>query len=129
MHSIVSYDGDLPEAFAPMSATVRLDDEIDLSRGDMLVSPESVLPHVSGSVRSGWLHETLVWAASYLVALAPATLRQNPAHSSSPSPSPRISMPLEHEHDRPRRKCLGCLRVQFEARSRFLGPVYAPVNT
>src|SRR4029077_9663732 len=41
VHSIVSYDGDLPEAFAPMSVTVRLDDEIDLSRGDMLVSPEN----------------------------------------------------------------------------------------
>jgi sulfate adenylyltransferase large subunit len=39
--SIVSYEGDLPEAFAPMSVTVRLEDEIDLSRGDMLVSPEN----------------------------------------------------------------------------------------
>jgi len=40
VRSIVSYDGDLPEAFAPMSVTLRLEDEIDLSRGDMLVSPE-----------------------------------------------------------------------------------------
>src|SRR5260370_335849 len=36
VRSIVSYDGDLPEAFAPMSATLQLEDEIDLSRGDML---------------------------------------------------------------------------------------------
>jgi bifunctional enzyme CysN/CysC/sulfate adenylyltransferase subunit 1 len=37
--SIVTFDGDLPEAFPPMSVTVTLEDEIDLSRGDMLVSP------------------------------------------------------------------------------------------
>jgi sulfate adenylyltransferase large subunit len=37
--SIVTFDGDAPEAFPPMSVTVTLDDEIDLSRGDMLVSP------------------------------------------------------------------------------------------
>ena len=37
--SIVTFDGDPPEAFPPMSVTVTLEDEIDLSRGDMLVSP------------------------------------------------------------------------------------------
>ena len=37
--SIVTFDGDSPEAFPPMSVTVTLEDEIDLSRGDMLVSP------------------------------------------------------------------------------------------
>jgi hypothetical protein len=41
VRSIVSYDGDLPEAFAPMSVTLQLEDEIDLSRGDMLVSQEN----------------------------------------------------------------------------------------
>jgi sulfate adenylyltransferase large subunit len=59
VRSIVSYDGDLPEAFAPMSATVQLEDEIDLSRGDMLVSPENG-PRVSKRFRAMvvWLHET-----------------------------------------------------------------------
>jgi sulfate adenylyltransferase large subunit len=33
---IVTYDGDLPIAFAPMSVTLTLDDEIDISRGDVL---------------------------------------------------------------------------------------------
>ena len=33
---IVTYDGDLQTAFAPMSVTLTLDDEIDISRGDML---------------------------------------------------------------------------------------------
>jgi sulfate adenylyltransferase large subunit len=37
--SIATYDGDLPCAFAPLSVTVCLDDELDISRGDMLVDP------------------------------------------------------------------------------------------
>jgi sulfate adenylyltransferase large subunit len=39
VRSIATFDGDAPEAFLPMSVTVTLEDEIDLSRGDMLVSP------------------------------------------------------------------------------------------
>jgi sulfate adenylyltransferase large subunit len=42
--SIVTWDGDLAEAFAPMSVTVCLEDEIDISRGDMLVHAENA-PH------------------------------------------------------------------------------------
>jgi sulfate adenylyltransferase large subunit len=69
VRSIVSYDGDLPEAFAPMSATVQLEDEIDLSRGDMLVSPENG-PRVSRRFRAMvvWLHETpLEVGQTYLI--------------------------------------------------------------
>ncbi len=67
--SIVSYDGDLPEAFAPMSVTLQLEDEIDLSRGDMLVSPENG-PRVSRRFRAMvvWLHESpLEVGRTYLV--------------------------------------------------------------
>jgi sulfate adenylyltransferase large subunit len=39
VRSIATFDGDAPEAFPPMSVTLTLEDEIDLSRGDMLVSP------------------------------------------------------------------------------------------
>jgi hypothetical protein len=46
VESIVTYDGPLGKAFAPMSVTLKLKDEIDLSRGDMLVSPDNP-PHVS----------------------------------------------------------------------------------
>ena len=42
--SIVTWEGELEEAFAPMSITVCLEDEIDISRGDMLALPDS-LPH------------------------------------------------------------------------------------
>jgi hypothetical protein len=69
VRSIVSYDGDLPEAFAPMSATVQLEDEIDLSRGDMLVSPENG-PRVSRRFRAMvvWLDETpLEVGRTYLI--------------------------------------------------------------
>jgi sulfate adenylyltransferase large subunit len=69
VRSIVSYDGNLPEALAPMSATVQLEDEIDLSRGDMLVSPENG-PRVSRRFRAMvvWLHETpLEVGQTYLI--------------------------------------------------------------
>ena len=35
--SIDSFDGELDEAFAPMSVTIQLEDEIDIGRGDMIV--------------------------------------------------------------------------------------------
>ena len=46
VRSIVTYDGDLHEAFHPMSVTLTLEEEIDVSRGDMLVSPNNP-PRVS----------------------------------------------------------------------------------
>ena len=69
VRSIVSYDGDLPEAFAPMSVILQLEDEIDLSRGDMLVSSENG-PSVSRRFRAMvvWLHESpLEVGRTYLV--------------------------------------------------------------
>jgi hypothetical protein len=69
VRSIVSYDGDLAEAFAPMPVTLQLEDEIDLSRGDMLVSPENG-PRVSRRFRARlvWLHAApLEVGRTYLV--------------------------------------------------------------
>lgn len=40
--SIITYDGEVPFAFAPQSVTVTLEDEIDLARGDMLVHPANL---------------------------------------------------------------------------------------
>ncbi|HKE87066.1 MAG TPA: GTP-binding protein [Vicinamibacterales bacterium] len=45
---IVTYDGDLSIAFAPMSVTLTLDDEIDVSRGDVLTPFDSALGAPSG---------------------------------------------------------------------------------
>jgi bifunctional enzyme CysN/CysC len=55
--SIVTYDGDLDEAFAPQAVTVTLTDEVDVSRGDMLVRPDGP-PHVSSEVEA-----MVVWMA------------------------------------------------------------------
>jgi bifunctional enzyme CysN/CysC len=38
---IDTFDGPVEEAFAPMSVTVRLSDEIDISRGDMICRPQN----------------------------------------------------------------------------------------
>ncbi len=39
--SIDTFEGELDSAFAPMSVAIRLEDEIDISRGDMLVHPDN----------------------------------------------------------------------------------------
>ncbi|MCX6629822.1 MAG: sulfate adenylyltransferase subunit CysN [Candidatus Solibacter sp.] len=44
--SIVTWEGALDEAFAPMSVTLCLEDELDVSRGDMLALPGN-LPHAA----------------------------------------------------------------------------------
>ncbi|MEZ5402032.1 MAG: sulfate adenylyltransferase subunit CysN [Bryobacteraceae bacterium] len=46
VRAITSFDGDLEVAFPPQSVCVTLEDEIDVSRGDMLVHPDR-LPHIS----------------------------------------------------------------------------------
>ncbi len=40
--SIVTYDGNLQEAFPPQCVTLTLEDEIDISRGEMLVKPDNL---------------------------------------------------------------------------------------
>jgi sulfate adenylyltransferase large subunit len=52
---IVTYDGDLAAAYAPQSVTICLEDEIDISRGDMIV-PALLAPHVARRFRS-----SIVW--------------------------------------------------------------------
>jgi sulfate adenylyltransferase subunit 1 (EFTu-like GTPase family) len=37
---IATWDGDLPKAFAPMSVTLALEDELDVSRGDLIAVGE-----------------------------------------------------------------------------------------
>ncbi len=56
--SIVSYDGERSEAYPPLSVTVTLDDEVDVSRGSMLVHPNN-LPKVGHAWEAMlvWMHE------------------------------------------------------------------------
>jgi hypothetical protein len=59
VESIVSFDGELQAADSSESVTLKLTDEIDLSRGDLLASPHA-LPHISGRLDAMvvWLHPT-----------------------------------------------------------------------
>ena len=55
--SIVSFEGELQEAFPPMAVTLTLEDEIDISRGDMIV-------HSSDNARvSNRFDAMVVWMA------------------------------------------------------------------
>ncbi len=55
---ILNLDQSLDLAFTPMSAAIRLEDEIDVSRGDVLVHPDHV-PYVSNEIEAMlcWMHE------------------------------------------------------------------------
>ncbi|MBQ8454688.1 MAG: sulfate adenylyltransferase subunit CysN [Bacteroidaceae bacterium] len=53
--SIVTYDGELEYAFCPQCVTITLEDEIDISRGEMLVKPDN-LPFVGRHLQT-----KLVW--------------------------------------------------------------------
>jgi sulfate adenylyltransferase subunit 1 len=69
VEAIVSFDGERESASASESVTLKLADEIDLSRGDLLVSPEAP-PHVSSQFMAMvvWLHATpLELNKAYLV--------------------------------------------------------------
>jgi sulfate adenylyltransferase subunit 1 len=69
VQAIVSFDGDLEEAIPSQSVVLKLEDEIDLSRGDMLVSPADP-PHISRRFVAMvvWLNaEPLRLNQSYLV--------------------------------------------------------------
>ncbi len=52
---IITYNGELEEAFPPQSVTITLEDEIDASRGDMLVYPDN-LPIIGQHIET-----MLVW--------------------------------------------------------------------
>ncbi|AHF91421.1 sulfate adenylyltransferase [Opitutaceae bacterium TAV5] len=49
--SVHGPDGEIPEAFAPMSVTITLDREIDSSRGDLFAKPANQ-PHVTQDVEA-----------------------------------------------------------------------------
>jgi bifunctional enzyme CysN/CysC len=55
---IDAFDGPVAEAFPPMAVTVRLEDDLDVSRGDMICRPHN-MPHVTQDVdaRICWMSE------------------------------------------------------------------------
>ncbi|MEG2473250.1 sulfate adenylyltransferase subunit CysN [Acinetobacter sp.] len=61
---IVTFDGNLEHAFAGQAVTLTLNDEIDVSRGNMLVRADQGVPPISRSVKA-----TVVWMADQPLAL------------------------------------------------------------
>jgi bifunctional enzyme CysN/CysC len=67
--SITTYDGALPEAFAPQSVVLTLNDEIDVSRGEMIIRKKN-LPQVETCLDAiiCWMDETASsMATSYIM--------------------------------------------------------------
>ena len=87
--SIVTYDGDLDEAFPPMAVTLTLEDEIDISRGDMLIGTEKRPAVVADKFKA-----TIVWMTEK--ALTPG--RQYTLKLATRSVSGAISM-IHHRID------------------------------
>ncbi|RLA21757.1 MAG: sulfate adenylyltransferase subunit CysN, partial [Gammaproteobacteria bacterium] len=70
--SIVTFDGELEEAYPPMAVTLTLTDEIDISRGDTIVSSDN-LPSVADKFDANivWMTENpLVPGKQYIIKLA-----------------------------------------------------------
>ncbi len=66
---IVTFDGNIDEAFAPLAITLTFEDEVDASRGDMIVKPGNV-PATSDAVEAMlvWMsEEPMVPGKTYLV--------------------------------------------------------------
>ncbi|KZE29614.1 sulfate adenylyltransferase subunit CysN [Crenobacter luteus] len=71
--AIVTADGELPSAFAGQAVTLTLEDEIDISRGDMIVRADEARPAVSNafSAHVVWMNEQpLVVGKEYIFKLA-----------------------------------------------------------
>jgi len=82
VRSIVTFDGELDEAFAPMAVTVTLNDEIDASRGDMIVHINNT-PQVGNNFEAVlvWMYEKeLTPGSRYLLKISgspvPATVEK-----------------------------------------------------
>ncbi len=74
--SIVTYEGELEEAFPPMAVTLTLDDEIDVSRGDLIVKSDD-LPEVGNRFKAKvvWMTEqALTPGKQYYIKLASKTV-------------------------------------------------------
>lgn len=73
VQSIVTYEGELERAYAPMAVTLTLEDEIDISRGDLLVRTGEEPPILERfEAELVWMaEEPLVPGKTYLLKLGP----------------------------------------------------------
>jgi sulfate adenylyltransferase large subunit len=78
VRGIATFDGDLPLAHAPMSVTLTLRDEIDISRGDMISAAASPLPQAARHLEATvvWMHaDALQTHKPYLIKHTTQTVR------------------------------------------------------
>jgi bifunctional enzyme CysN/CysC len=74
--AVVTHDGDLPEAIAGQAVTLTLEDEIDISRGDVLAKPDA-RPEVSDQFQAHliWMSEDeLIPGRPYLIKIGARTV-------------------------------------------------------
>jgi sulfate adenylyltransferase subunit 1 len=126
VRSIVTRDGDESEAFAPSSVTLTLEDEIDVSRGDMLVSPErppSVSRNVSAMVV--WFNEQpMEVGRNYLVKHSVRSLRAKPTRIRF-----RVNMNTLEQESAERLAMNDVACVEFEAAAPLFFDPYASNRT
>jgi sulfate adenylyltransferase subunit 1 len=126
VRSIVTRDGNERQAFAPMSVTITLEDEIDVSRGDMLVSPEK-LPEISRHFEAMvvWFNEQpMALGKSYLIKHAVRGARVKPMFIEY-----RVEMKeLQHE-PADELKMNDIAAVRFEASAPLFFDLYAENRT
>jgi hypothetical protein len=119
--SIVSFEGELSEAIASQSVVLRLEDEIDLSRGDMLVSREAP-PDVSNRFAATvvWLHaEPLELNRVYLAKHAGRQVKARARNIRF-----RIDMNTLDEHSAHELEMNGIASIEFESSSPLLFDPY-----
>ncbi|WNB75224.1 sulfate adenylyltransferase subunit CysN [Methylomonas koyamae] len=71
--SIVTFDGDLQQAFAGMAVTLTLNDEIDISRGDVILGGQQTQPSVADKFKANivWMTEqAMLPGRQYVIKLA-----------------------------------------------------------
>jgi sulfate adenylyltransferase large subunit len=126
VHSIVTYDGELSHAFSPMSVTLRLEEEIDLSRGDMLVSALDI-PRVARNFHATvvWLHANpLELGRTYLVK---HTVRQTKIRATGVRHRVNINTLMQEQATQLRMNEIGS--IEFEANVPLFSDPYASNRT
>jgi len=111
VESIQTFDGPLQEAIAPMSVTLTLEDEIDISRGDMIASAQR-LPGVARQFDA-----TVVWLSEQALDPAKTYLLKHTAQTVAAEVKTikhRVNITtLEHEAvDRLEMNAIGVLRIE-----------------
>ena len=110
--TITTFDGDLDEAFPPMSVTLTTQDEVDISRGDMIVHPGNV-PDVASDFDA-----MLVWMAEEPMNATGSYLIKHTTHTVNGRITDtryRIDVNTMHRHDADRLELneIGRVRVRL----------------